>query len=305
MPVWVLRSLLGLALTALSLTAASTAVAQITPTSAAFLASSTTTLTITSPVATVNCTGVTLAGTTPASESATSIAVSSASFSGCSSTLGSATVTATGGWSIGLPSLSSSPSSGAASLTLPAGSISATLGGGLCTISNTASVLSSGVVWNDGGALNDRSQPPAASITLTRAATLNLTTSCLGATTATVSGAWSVSNSDAPIAFWAAAEKYRTDPNPLRYPDTTARADSTRSSRFYNNTGDDVTIESIEVEGDRVFSVSSGFIIDANSSAPVDVKFSPTAAGDYRAKLKFKDSGGNVIFTLQVSGRGR
>lgn len=305
MPVWVLRSLLGLALIALALTAASTASAQITPTSANYVATATSSFTITSPVATVTCSSVTLGGTTPSSESATSISVSSSAFSGCSSSLGSATVSSTGGASIGLPTLSSSPSSGAASLTFPAGTIRATLGGGLCTITNSASTLSSGVTWSDGGALNDRSQPPTASLTLARAATLNLTTSCLGTTTATVSGAWSIANTDEPVAFWAAADKYRVDPAVVRFAETAARAETTRSPRFSNSTDDDVTITDIEVEGDRVFSVSNGFVVSANSSGTVTITFSPTAAVDYRAKLKFKDSDGNVIYTVQVSGRGR
>lgn len=301
MPVWVLRSLLGLALIALALSAASTASARITPTSAGFAATQAGTLTIRTPLMTVTCSSSTLSGTTPSSDTATSLTIAAVSFSGCSSPLGAVTITSSTAWSLGLPTLTSSPGSGAATLAIPA--LTAVVGGGACSFSGSGTLSAT---WTDGGSVVDQSSSPASQLAIA-AGTLTLSGTCPGVTTGTVTGTWNVADTSSPVQLWAGVGSYVAAPNPFEFPETRAGSDTTRAIRVDNNTNNDVTITRANVVGDRVFSVDvgAGFVVDANSSVPVDVKFAPTAAGDFRAKIELLDAGGNVKFTIEVKGRAR
>jgi hypothetical protein len=281
--------------------AAPSASADISPTSANFVTTTSAALVVRSPFATVTCTNASFSGQTPSSDTPTSLTMTPGVFSGCTSSLGGATVTASGTWTIGLPT----PPSTDATLGVPAGGIVAVVG--LCTLTAGASTIGGGATgtWTDGGSAHDQSQPPSSQRVLANAGGLTLG-SCIGPMTATVSGAMNVTNVDSATALWANQNKYTVAPNPLRFPDTAARSDSRRAVRV-NNPGGEIDITSVRITGDAVFTVDigdAGVRVPEQGTAPFDIKFSPTAPGDYRAKIELKDDSGNVVWTFEVTGRG-
>lgn len=292
-----LLSASALALASIAVALPGVASAYITPVDAAFTATSTTSLVVRTPLATVTCTGATLAGQTPSSSSATALSLSSTSFTGCTSTLGSATVSGSGTWSIGLPT----PPSTAATLDIPTGGLSALLGG-FCAVTGTGSI---GGTWTDGGSAHDQDQPPSSQLALPGAGGLALST-CMGPTTGTVTASWNVTNTSSALALWTSADKYTVDPNPRRFPDVRVSGDSTRVVQL-KNPGGAVTITRARVTGDMVFTVDlgmAGVTIPEESLTPLDVKFSPTREGEFRAKIELLDDNGTVWWTFTVTGRG-
>ena len=308
MPTALRRALLasGLAVAAIAVSAAA-AWALIAPTEASFFGGAPG-VTIASTWGTVGCTGSTLSGTTPSSGEATSMEIAAPSFISCNSTLGPATVTTRGTWTIGWRSEYASPgTTTTASLSVPRGGLTISMMGGLCVVTvGESTVGTSGTHnWTDGGTLHNQDEPPPSLLAFAGAGTLN-ETGCFGATTGTLSASWSMTDTQSPVALWAGRPTFSVSPNPLRFPDTRRGQTSTRNLTLGNGSENDVDIARVNVIGDRNFEVpiGEGVRIRANSQSRIEVRFSPNAARDFRARIQFVDREGNVIWTAEVRGRG-
>jgi hypothetical protein len=310
MPTALRRAVLStaLALAALAVTAAS-AWALISPTEASFFGSSSG-ATIASTWGNVICSGSTLSGTTPSSETATSIGIAAPAFISCGSTLGPATVTARGTWTIGWESEYASPgTTSTATLGIPREGLVISMMGGMCVVTvGESTVGTSGTHnWVDGGNLHDQDQPPPAELVLNGAGTLN-EAGCVGVTTGTMTVSYMIGDMTTPVALQAGRAVFGVSPNPLRFPNTRRGNTASSNLTLRNGEAEEVTITRISIIGDREgFEVpieGGGFRIRANSMSRIEVKFRPTAARDYRAKIEFVEEGGRVIWTAEVRGRG-
>jgi len=297
----------ALAVAALAVTAAS-AWALIAPVEATFSGTATG-ASIASSWGTVGCTGSTLSGTTPSSETATSMTISAPTFISCTSTLGPTTVTTRGTWTIGWTSEYASPGTTLAGLGIPREGLVISMMGGMCVVTvGESGVGASGTHnWVDGGSLHDQDEPPSSLLVFSGAGTLN-ETGCFGVTTGTLSASYTLADTQTPVALWAGAATFSVSPNPLRFPDT-RRGNTARSNlTLRNGEAAEVTITRVRITGDReAFEVpieGGGFRIRANSMSRIEVKFRPTAARAYRAKIEFEEEGGRVIWTAEVRGRG-
>jgi Abnormal spindle-like microcephaly-assoc'd, ASPM-SPD-2-Hydin len=295
-----------LAATAVAL-AASSAGAQIAPTATQFMGGSPG-VTFASSWGNVICSASTLSGTTPSSPEATSIEVTEPSFSGCNTTLGGpATVTTRGTWRLGYESSYVSPGTTSATWSLPSEAATISMLGGLCVVTIGSSTLGESGThqWIDGGEQHNQDEPLPSQVVFTGAGTLN-ETGCFGATTGTFSAHYMLMDTETPVAFWAGAPRFGISPNPMRFPATRRGTTARREVTLENDSENDVDVKRITVIGDRVFDVpiGEGVRIRANSSSRIEVRFTPPAAAEYRARIQFQDETGRTIWTLEVRGRG-
>jgi len=90
------------------------------------------------------------------------------------------------------------------------------------------------------------------------------------------------------------------------FPDTAVGSSSREPCAITNNTNFRADIASVNIRGDRVFTVSPSrdFAVRANTSSDVTVTFRPTERRAFSATLEFLDLEGNVLFTSTLTGTG-